>query len=372
VYGSRWVLALVPLLLGSGTLRIGCDCEGGGARDAGPDDGGAGDGGTQEARPSLALADPTTGSTSIATQPTVDVTIANDASAAAWCLSEAQTSVPASASVPCTGGEGPDHGWSTARPATFTLSSCDRLKQVSLWLALPDGGVSTAGATAAIQLQTDVTTGLKGWWKFDEQQGTTAADSAGGNPGTLINGPIWAVGHLGGALSFDGLDDRVDLADAGTIYATQAAPFSFSAWFNLSDFTMTVPDLMQMRSDSDLPFHVLLSVLPAYQGVSAGSGAGPWLPVRTGVVPTTAAWHHVVMVFDGADAGATTSFMIFLDGVSQPVMAAGAYGLQVNQSRIGAAEDVTTNQWKGLIDDVRVYGRALSAAEVQRLFALCY
>jgi hypothetical protein len=203
-------------------------------------------------------------------------------------------------------------------------------------------------------------------------QGTTAADSVGVNPGTLIGGPVWAAGHLGGALSFDGVDDRIDLADAGVIYATQSAPFSFSAWFNLTDFTQNTPDLMQMRSDSVAPFHILLSVLPAYYGVSAGSGQLPWVPIRTGIEPTLGAWHHVVMVFDGTNAGVVSSFQVFLDDVSQPLMTAGGYGTQVNQSRIGAAEDVVNNQWKGLIDDVRIYHRALSAAEVHRLFELCY
>ena len=45
--------------------------------------------------------------------------------------------------------------------------------------------------------------GLVGWWKFDEGNGTVAYDSSGnGNDGNLTNGPIWTDGKIGGALLF--------------------------------------------------------------------------------------------------------------------------------------------------------------------------
>ena len=47
----------------------------------------------------------------------------------------------------------------------------------------------------------DITTGLVGWWKFDEGSGTAAGDSSGNNnTGTLTNGPTWTTGKIGGAL----------------------------------------------------------------------------------------------------------------------------------------------------------------------------
>jgi hypothetical protein len=50
--------------------------------------------------------------------------------------------------------------------------------------------------------------GLVGWWKFDEGSGTVAYDSSGnGNDGNLTNGPTWTTGKIGGALSFDGVND---------------------------------------------------------------------------------------------------------------------------------------------------------------------
>jgi len=52
--------------------------------------------------------------------------------------------------------------------------------------------------------------GLISYWKFNDADGTTAADAVGTHHGTLVNGPEWTAGQVGGALRFDGLDDYVD------------------------------------------------------------------------------------------------------------------------------------------------------------------
>ena len=53
-----------------------------------------------------------------------------------------------------------------------------------------------------------------GYWEFDEATGSTAFDSSGsGRSGTLVNGPTWTAGRIGGALSFDGVNDYVEITD---------------------------------------------------------------------------------------------------------------------------------------------------------------
>ena len=61
-----------------------------------------------------------------------------------------------------------------------------------------------------VSVKDGILNGLVGWWKFDETSGTVAYDSSGnGNHGNLTNGPTWVSGKIGGALSFDGVDDSV-------------------------------------------------------------------------------------------------------------------------------------------------------------------
>ena len=75
--------------------------------------------------------------------------------------------------------------------------------------------------------------GLVLHYKFDETSGTTAADSSGsGFHGTLTNmsGTEWATGKVGGALSFDGSNDRISVPIAALDGATA---FSAAMWINL-------------------------------------------------------------------------------------------------------------------------------------------
>src|SRR5262249_50115262 len=78
--------------------------------------------------------------------------------------------------------------------------------------------------SASVQLVAPVAS-----WSFDEGNGMTATDASGnGHHGTLQNGVAWAVGQLGGALSFDGLDDYVQIgARPGLVMTTR---LTISAW----------------------------------------------------------------------------------------------------------------------------------------------
>jgi hypothetical protein len=73
------------------------------------------------------------------------------------------------------------------------------------------------------------TSGLAGYWKFDEGSGTVASDSSNnGNTGTLVNGPQWVDGIRGNALTFDGVDDYVDVLDSNNLDVSQS--ITIEAW----------------------------------------------------------------------------------------------------------------------------------------------
>jgi hypothetical protein len=71
--------------------------------------------------------------------------------------------------------------------------------------------------------------GMVGYWKLDEAAGSTAAASSGlGNNGTLQSGAAWAAGKAGGAASFDGADDYLQVGAASSLSMTTAT--TLSAW----------------------------------------------------------------------------------------------------------------------------------------------
>jgi ligand-binding sensor domain-containing protein len=87
----------------------------------------------------------------------------------------------------------------------------------------------TAAVLASSALAVDPN--LVAWYKFDEGSGTTALDSANGHNGT-VNGATWTAGKVGGALSFDGVNDYVDVPDNPALRFTQNSSFTLCAWVN--------------------------------------------------------------------------------------------------------------------------------------------
>ena len=77
----------------------------------------------------------------------------------------------------------------------------------------------------------DISSGLSGYWNFEENNGDTAYDRSGnGNDGT-IHGASWTTGISGNALSFDGVDDYVDIGNN----VKPPFPVTVSAWVKLNE-----------------------------------------------------------------------------------------------------------------------------------------
>jgi hypothetical protein len=200
--------------------------------------------------------------------------------------------------------------------------------------------------------------GLVGWWKFDEGSGTVAYDSSGnGNNGNLTNGPTWTDGKVGGALSFDGVNDYVNVP---SIQSVNGGGVTFAVWIKPTHFDSI--DYPSIISGAGVSFH---GSGPAYISSNnkgrvgfylSGSSAGN---VFTRVVPLLD-WSHITAISNG------TNYQIFWNGVleQQSSQVTG----QVGNSSIMIGSEANT--WLGLIDDVRIYNRALSAEEVQALYNL--
>ena len=197
-------------------------------------------------------------------------------------------------------------------------------------------------------------TGLVLNWRLDETTGTAAADNSGrSNAGVVSGGGTWAPGQLGGALQFDGVNGAVTKTSvAGLPTGNQA--HTLAAW-------------------------VKVTALPANRAWiallgDAGVGAHHWLINRNGttqfgawssgqVAPVlgVGTWKHLAVTFDG------TTLTGYLDGVAIGSNAAtfNLKGVSLNLARAQVGE----NAFKGQVDDVRVYARALTASEVAALAA---
>jgi glucose/arabinose dehydrogenase len=218
--------------------------------------------------------------------------------------------------------------------------------------------VTASGATgspANIPVTLTVTppsTGLVGAWGFDEAAGTTALDSSGsGNPGT-VSGATRTTGKYGGALTFDGVNDWVTVPDANALDVNR---MTLEAWVRptgLGDWRAVLLKeqpgqlvyALYASTDTNRPSgHVFTSGDMALRGPSV-------LAANT--------WSHLAFTWDGATS------RLYVNGAQVASAAlAGTAATSTGSLRIGG-NSIWGEWFGGAIDEVRVYNRALSAAEV--------
>lgn len=203
--------------------------------------------------------------------------------------------------------------------------------------------------------------GLLAHWKMDEGTGSAVNDSAGSGHGTLTNSQRWTAGVMGPGLSFGG-KHYVSTSSAPQFSATGS--FSISAWFRtsiggaemaLAGFTKPSKGAIVLGLDKGKPRLVV------HDDVGNGDG------VTTTKLYSTGDWHHVVGVRDRA-AG---KLRIYVNGVVTTATdwTKGA----INQGKVTMAIGGRTNstgvdqKLHGAVDDLRVYNRALTAAEAKAL-----
>ncbi len=213
--------------------------------------------------------------------------------------------------------------------------------------------------------------GLVGYWKFDEGSGTAAGDSSGrNNNSTLYNSPAWTSGQVSGALRFDGSTNYVIVLNAASLENITESSFTFAAWVNPADVPPSTyppgPYTIVAKSGyhtdiaytSDSQFY-----LEMWNTTSAYFGA------YTNITYQPARWYHVVGTFDSS----TNKIYIYVNGENRG--SANFTGTPMdygtNPIYIGTADPYNSTYpfWlKGQIDEVRIYNRALSAAEIQAIY----
>jgi hypothetical protein len=196
-------------------------------------------------------------------------------------------------------------------------------------------------------------------WKFDEGSGTIAYDSVGDNDGTLVNGPVWTSGQINGALSFDGIDDYVEVNDNATLDITDE--ITICAWVK-RDVTGVRHNIVAKHTNTNPynGFHLFIG--PAGE-VSFAATIGSWQNCTGGNLDDMS-WHHLAGTFSGIE------MRLYIDG--NPIannIVSGKLSVNSNNLYIGRAEPTYGGYFfDGEIDDVRCYDRALSAEEIWKLY----
>jgi hypothetical protein len=229
-----------------------------------------------------------------------------------------------------------------------------------LRLSASDGALSGSD-DVSILVNPQAVSGPAGWWKLDDGNGNSAVDSSGtGNTGTLVNNPAWVSGVLGGGMNFNGTNQRVTVADNNSLDFTNQ--ITLAAWIRPGKLDTQYP-INKAAYDSVDGYELSLSssgkVFVRFNQASADNTYR--LNSNTSYPTDGNTWMHVVATYDG------TTIKLYINGVLDAsvdktlTIATNTLPLTFGSDTQNAAP------FQGGMDDVRVYGRALSAAEVAAL-----
>ena len=269
----------------------------------------------------------------------LDVSVTDDAS---WL-----SVTPATATAPATLSVAPNTSGLTAGTYTATVT-----------VTATTTGATGSPKTIAVTLNVvpPTSSGLVGAWGFNETSGNTVTDASGNaNTGTINNATRTTSGKFGGALSFNGTNAWVTVPDSASLDLT--AGMTLEAWVNPTAIGTAWRCVVLKEQPANL-------IYALYAGNTKGRAATDVFTTAdmqlNGTTNTPLnAWTHLAATYDG------TTLRLYVNGTqvaSKPV--SGAIKTSTGVLRIGG-NNIWGEYFAGLIDEVRIYNKALTAAQIQ-------
>jgi len=204
---------------------------------------------------------------------------------------------------------------------------------------------------------------IVGWWNLDEGSGNIAHDPWEGNDGTLLpaaSPPDWVDGIVRGALSFDGSSDYVHIDISPSLNPSGGMnEITLEAWAKSTGNTGTW-QVMVMKGKTDAEIDIMPETGEFRLGVTTSSRV-VW-NISAGI--TLNNWYHFVLTYDGSliEGYVNGEFKESKPQTGNVRSSSSLYPNLIGQ--------YTSSYWfRGLIDEVRIYNRSLTAFEIQKRYA---
>lgn len=213
--------------------------------------------------------------------------------------------------------------------------------------------------------------GLVGYWKLDGATGTSTADTSNmGNTGTTVNSPTWVSGQVYNAVSLNGSNQYVTIPDAASLRLT--GPFTISIWVKFAVLPATNQETMLVEKfGTNQPNYMLALDEGWFTGPNQllfGFDDGTfWHWVTATSTVYTGQWYDLTGVLDLT----SETLNLYVNGT---LINSQSNNYLLGPPDSGSGNPVTIGSWPGFshlngaLDDVRIYNRALSPAEVLALY----
>ena len=211
--------------------------------------------------------------------------------------------------------------------------------------------------------------GVVGAWHFDEGEGNITHDTSGeGNDGTLYDGnttnddgntpPQWTDGKFGKALSFDGVDDYVEVPDSASLDTDKV---TITLWLKRknNDTSIIFKAGGSLGSGTGSGYRLILDEDNKIRFNLRHGSSEDWVTSNS-VIPADV-FTFIAVTFDGSVA------KIYINGELDKTGYPSPYWTNDVPLRIGHKE-WDPNYFNGIIDEVRVYSGALSEKEIKTLY----
>ena len=249
--------------------------------------------------------------------------------------------------------------WTTIATPTGTTYSDTGLSATTTyryWVRATDaaGNLSPWSSIVTVTTLTPDTSGLVAAFGFDEGAGTAIRDASSQNNTGVASNTTWTTGKFGNALVFNGTNSQVTIADAPSLRLTTAA--TLEAWV----FPTSAPTGWRAIIDKNVDGYYLFA---STDNGNRPAGGGTWTSGNQNTFGPSAipvnSWTHLATTFDG------TTVRLFVNGVQVASQAQTAQLAPTTGTLQIGADFYPTEYFAGLIDEVRIYNRALSPAEIQ-------
>jgi hypothetical protein len=205
------------------------------------------------------------------------------------------------------------------------------------------------------------------WWKLDEADGAEASDSAARQHPARVQGAArWAptAGRVGGAIELDGAGAYLDCGDTADF--DLGAGLTVSCWFRPRDWPQKAQTLVAKGNDtwqlqSQGTSGKVVFDLNGPQPNGKDQKKQPRVASKAALGNDT--WHHLLGVYDGK------RIALYVNGeLQESVAASGPLSQNTEPLWLGNNAAAQTQFLSGWLDDVRLYDRGLSEAEIKALY----